>query len=416
MLANLLANAVKFTDRGEVVVSIALEEPPSAGTGSVGSGGSGIESPQQSAMSLQSAASQPRKQQRLVHITIRDTGIGIDSQSMNKLFRSFQQAESSMSRAYGGTGLGLAISRQLAQLMGGNVWAQSQLGKGSTFHFTMLLETAGCQCVPSHAQAAAISNGAPLGAVNAAAAAAAFANAPISLGAAANLQSATADSSFGDPSPAAASVSRMGPLLSASGRPSSIGATSGATSGDTSGTTTGGSNSAYAMARSHSRAAPSSSTSESLGMSFVSGSRSGGRRSYESTTSAHAEVQAAPSAPLSSAGSALLDGAISSSLASVMNNLGCAVHAFLCHRMLVSVTKQACICALVCMPARHGLRTRVMPVHRCSLACKNHGKTRESWFRRACALVGFLEVNQSTHAVQGRKPGSSRIQSARRRR
>lgn len=377
MLANLLANAVKFTDRGEVVVSIALEEPPNSATGSISSGGSpGARSPRQSATSLQSAGCQPRKQQRLVHITIRDTGIGIDSQSMTKLFRSFQQAESSMSRAYGGTGLGLAISRQLAQLMGGNVWAQSELGKGSTFHFTMLLETANFQCIPSHAQAAPSSNGAPLGAINAAAAAAAFANAPISLGAAANVQTATAHSSFRDPSPAAASVSRMGPLLLASGRSSSIGATSGGTSGDTSATTTGGSSSANAMARSHSRTAPSSSTSESLGMSFVSGSRSGGRRSYESTTSAHAEVQAAPSAPLSSAGSALLDGAISSSLASVMNNLGCAVHAFLCHRMLVYVIKQACICALACMPACHGLGTRVMPARRRSLACKNHGKLR----------------------------------------
>lgn len=112
VLANLLANAVKFTEEGEVVMS-ATAEPP-----------------------------QPDGRQ-CMHITVQDTGIGIEPSAMSKLFQSFQQAHESMSRKYGGTGLGLAISRQLAQLMGGTVWAESQgLNQGSTFHFTMLLAPA----------------------------------------------------------------------------------------------------------------------------------------------------------------------------------------------------------------------------------------------------------------------------------
>jgi CheY-like chemotaxis protein len=69
---------------------------------------------------------------------VRDTGIGLTPEGMNRLFKSFSQADSSTTRKYGGTGLGLAISKRLAELMGGNMWAESAgAGKGSTFHFTI---------------------------------------------------------------------------------------------------------------------------------------------------------------------------------------------------------------------------------------------------------------------------------------
>jgi signal transduction histidine kinase/CheY-like chemotaxis protein len=106
IILNLLANAVKFTEQGEVVLTVTAA-PVAAGE---------VE----------------------LNFAVRDTGIGLSAEGMGRLFQSFSQADSTTTRKYGGTGLGLAISRQLAELMGGRMWATSDgIGKGATFHFTI---------------------------------------------------------------------------------------------------------------------------------------------------------------------------------------------------------------------------------------------------------------------------------------
>ena len=106
VLINLVNNAIKFTDRGEVVVSI--EHVPQARTNAV-----------------------------MLQFSVRDTGIGLDSSQISGLFRAFSQADRNTSRKYGGTGLGLAICKQLVERMGGLIWVSSEPGKGSTFFFTI---------------------------------------------------------------------------------------------------------------------------------------------------------------------------------------------------------------------------------------------------------------------------------------
>ena len=117
LLVNLLNNALKFTDAGEVVISVADDSTDGSSTGSVTGA-------------------------HLLHFTVRDTGIGIPQERMNRLFQPFSQIDASISRRYGGTGLGLAICKRLAELMGGTMWAESEEGKGSIFHFTIRVESA----------------------------------------------------------------------------------------------------------------------------------------------------------------------------------------------------------------------------------------------------------------------------------
>jgi PAS domain S-box-containing protein len=116
IMLNLLSNAVKFTASGEVVLGLGLAP---------GSEASGDELDEGDAVRL--------------HFSVRDTGIGIPPERADRLFRSFSQVDTSTTRRFGGTGLGLAISRRLVQLMGGEMWAESEglPGKGSVFHFTL---------------------------------------------------------------------------------------------------------------------------------------------------------------------------------------------------------------------------------------------------------------------------------------
>jgi PAS domain S-box-containing protein len=109
IVINLLTNAVKFTEHGEVVLTVGADR--------IG-GDSRFR----------------------LHFTVRDTGIGIAEERMERLFESFSQVDTSTTRRYGGTGLGLAISRRLAEAMGGRMWAESRVGEGSAFHFTIQAE------------------------------------------------------------------------------------------------------------------------------------------------------------------------------------------------------------------------------------------------------------------------------------
>jgi PAS domain S-box-containing protein len=121
ILLNLVGNAVKFTDEGEVEVRV------SAVSGGVVSG-----------ECAEGASATTHHSPLTTHLrfTVRDTGIGIAPDKQKKIFQAFEQADNSTTRRYGGTGLGLSIASRLAELMGGGISVQSALGRGSTFHLT----------------------------------------------------------------------------------------------------------------------------------------------------------------------------------------------------------------------------------------------------------------------------------------
>ncbi len=108
VLVNLLSNAVKFTSNGEVVLSVS----------SVGRDGSEMR----------------------LRFAVHDSGIGIPEERMDRLFKTFSQVDASTTRQYGGTGLGLAICKRLVDLMGGRIWVESAVGKGSVFYFDILAQ------------------------------------------------------------------------------------------------------------------------------------------------------------------------------------------------------------------------------------------------------------------------------------
>ncbi len=123
ILVNLLGNAVKFTERGEVVLSLRAA---------------------------------PQADGRIeLTFAVRDTGIGIPREGMARLFQSFSQVDASTTRRFGGTGLGLVISKRLAELMGGHMWVESEVGRGSTFHFAIVADLAGTRPRPWLAPSAA---------------------------------------------------------------------------------------------------------------------------------------------------------------------------------------------------------------------------------------------------------------------
>jgi signal transduction histidine kinase/HPt (histidine-containing phosphotransfer) domain-containing protein/BarA-like signal transduction histidine kinase len=127
ILVNLISNAVKFTLQGEVVIEV----KPAA---------RGLRSPEPGREKDTDFIRHP--EQWLLHFSVRDTGMGIPLDKQHRLFKSFQQVDASTTRHYGGTGLGLAICKRLAELMGGQVWVESDAGKGSTFHFTIQAKSA----------------------------------------------------------------------------------------------------------------------------------------------------------------------------------------------------------------------------------------------------------------------------------
>jgi light-regulated signal transduction histidine kinase (bacteriophytochrome) len=131
VLVNLVSNALKFTRHGEVVVVVSRMEDRGARNGD---GATLTEAELSSILNPQSSI--------LLHFAVSDTGIGIPAEKQARIFEAFTQGDGSATRQYSGTGLGLTISQQLVTLMGGQMWLESEVGQGSTFHFTARFEPA----------------------------------------------------------------------------------------------------------------------------------------------------------------------------------------------------------------------------------------------------------------------------------
>ncbi len=110
ILVNLGSNALKFTEKGSILIAV--------------------------------DASLSTADRHELHFAVRDTGVGIPADRLNRLFQPFTQADASITRKYGGTGLGLTISKRFSEMMGGRMWVESEAGEGSTFHFTILADPA----------------------------------------------------------------------------------------------------------------------------------------------------------------------------------------------------------------------------------------------------------------------------------
>ncbi|MCX6050091.1 MAG: response regulator, partial [Chloroflexi bacterium] len=138
ILVNLVGNAMKFTPKGEVVVTVAVQSIDEI------SKAPEQENPETGDTQIvpPSVPSGPLYE---LHFAVRDTGIGIPQERMNRLFQSFSQIDASTARKYGGSGLGLAISKRLCELLGGVMWVESEVGQGSTFHFTLLASAMAAQ-------------------------------------------------------------------------------------------------------------------------------------------------------------------------------------------------------------------------------------------------------------------------------
>jgi PAS domain S-box-containing protein len=130
VLTNLIGNATKFTHQGEIVVRVLCPPlPPGEGRGE---GAAGTVRP----MTTSPHPLPEGEETVTLHFIVQDTGIGMSPPEQQRIFAPFVQADASTTRRYGGTGLGLSITRNIVDMMGGRLWAESQPGQGSTFHFT----------------------------------------------------------------------------------------------------------------------------------------------------------------------------------------------------------------------------------------------------------------------------------------
>ncbi|MDP3740431.1 MAG: ATP-binding protein [Hyphomonadaceae bacterium] len=128
-VGNLLSNAIKFTEQGGVSIRLGAESRADGAW--------------------------------MIRVSVTDTGIGMDEETLARLFGAFTQADATISRRFGGTGLGLAITRQLARLMGGEVSVESRPGVGSTFHFTFAAESGSARAPAAETETPALSDGSP---------------------------------------------------------------------------------------------------------------------------------------------------------------------------------------------------------------------------------------------------------------